>query len=242
MISLIDREIRVRLNSKLPLDPLQIVTMADYDMTLLLAASWFEFSVEKKVKHSLISSWSFNLNKGAYQIYVSDQANWSDGSQITSGDLVANLKRSAHLKTSYGEAVSALIKVDHFEILSEKSFLLPTIDGNPQDNFFQRMGSSFLAIVNPKDWDGDMRMVTNNYSTGPYQIESHSDQEIVLVQNKYFPSANLLGAKVIRIREPNLSSDLNEFLNQSSWESITQICTLLDHAEYELLRSQQLPF
>lgn len=242
MSKLLEKEIRVRLNAKLPLDPLQIVTMADYDMSLLLTATWFEYDKEKNIKSTLISSWSFDLNKGAYQIDVSDHAKWSDGSKITLYDLLANLKRSVYLKTSYGEAISGLVKIDDIKILSENSFLLPTIDGKPQDIFFRRMGSSFLAIVNPKDWDADFRMVTNKFSAGPYKIETQSDQEIILFPNEYFPNPNPATAKVIKIKKPNPSSDLNEFLNQSSWENITQVCTMLDSAEYELLRSQQLPF
>lgn len=237
-----DGEIKTRLAFRIPTDPLSIVSMADYDISLLISRNWFEYDESRKAVPGLISSWNFLEKNGGYDFHIDPRAKWSDGSKITTSDLIANLKRAVKLKTSYGAAISGLIKIDQIKVKDASSFFVPTNDGKTAEAFFQRMGSIFLAVINPKDWGSDFQLKENTLSAGPYKIHSKSADEIVLVLNEHFINLNRNPAKTIRIKKPDLKPNLELFLKEAAWENVIQTATLLDTKLADLITQGKFPY
>ena len=164
--------IRVEIRPSLPLDPLKIQTMADYDLALCLYRTWFDYDAARMAIPGLVHEWSFDNSTGTYRFVVSKNARWSDGSPILAKHLIANLNRAVKLKTAYGDAVTAIMNLASARILDDKAFELQTMDHRPSEAFFQRMGSIFLALVHPGDIGVDHKIRKNSLFSGAYKIVS----------------------------------------------------------------------
>jgi MarR-like DNA-binding transcriptional regulator SgrR of sgrS sRNA len=233
--------IRVEINPSLPSDPLQIQSMADYDLTLCLYRTWFEYDESRRAKPGIVSRWSFDSSTGAYRFLISENAHWSDGSPVTAQQLLLNLRRSIELKTSYGVAIKSLIRLEHAKELSPKEFTLPTRDGKPSELFFQRMGSSFLAIVHPSDLDSGLKVITNHLSNGPYKIASADAHQIHLVKNSFDGIANVNRPSEIQLRRES-STNLSDFVAGKSWATVIQTATLMPKTLSDQIITRKLPY
>lgn len=237
-----DKEIRVSLSYRLPSDPLKIVSMSDYDIALLLSKNWFEYDSARKAIPGIIETWRFDDKKGEYNFKINKNAKWSDGSEITANDLLANIKRAKALKTSYGDSIDSLIEISNIKIISSNEFVVPTKNKKPSEAFFQRMGSIFLAITSPKDWDSNQNLVTNRLSSGPYFINKiHPDGTFELEKNKFYFDFNNVQPRKVLIRKSTTLVNLNEFVKAKTWENIVQITSLVNPEIVEQFKKNKLP-
>ncbi|MGK5088803.1 ABC transporter substrate-binding protein [Bdellovibrionota bacterium FG-2] len=236
-----EHQIRVDQKPSLPLDPMKIQTMADYDLQLCLYRTWFEYDLSRKAKSGIVSEWSFDSKRGRYRFTVADDSRWSDGSQILPEHLIENLTRAVTLKTSYGEAIRGLIKIESAKVLDKSSFELETRNHQPSEKFFQRMGSSFLAPVHPDDWDNNFQIKSNRLTSGPYRLVSSDDKELKLEVNLNDKISLKTRPPTVTIRfQPN--TDLSLFIDGKTWANVMQTATLMPIQLAEKVKSRNLPY
>lgn len=135
--------LKIRLAYKLPLDPIKTQTMADYDLSLILGKTLFEYDDARDAISGVIEKWKFSDNDGRYTFEISKDAKWFDGSPVTAEQIVFNLNRPIKLKSTFGKTLSETVKLDSAKVINESAFSIETIDKKPQKSFFQRVGSVF---------------------------------------------------------------------------------------------------
>lgn len=234
--------LRVRLSYRLPVDPLAIRSMADYDLALLLTDTWFSYDDSRKAKANLIKSWTFNSEQGVYTFKINSDKKWSNGKKLRAEELIWNLQRAIKLKTQYGNAIESLINVSSITSPDDLTILIQTKDKKPSESFFQRMGGQPLAIIHPSDADKDsLKIVSNKTVIGPYVVSKIESNEIVLIKNKYYLNENKHSPVVINIRQSEPIFNLNDFLSGKSWEHITQVNSFILPETEKLLKEKHLP-
>ncbi len=223
-----ENTVRVRLAYRLPVEPLEIATMADYDLSLLLSDTWFEYDGERKAKPNLVKSWSFDTKTGYYTFRIDPKRKWSNGTVITSNHLIWNLKRAIQKRSSYGVGIEAIVDIEQSKIIDDLNFMLKIKDEKPSELFFQRMGAQGLAVVHPDDVDQQtLRVISNKLSSGPFQIKESVDSQVTLVRNSDYSKFTPESTEKIHIQKTDPSFDLRNFLSGKSWENIVQINTFL---------------
>lgn len=239
------RELRVRLEFKLPIDPSRIVTMADYDLSLLLSKTWFGYDKSRKAVPGLISSWKFDEKKGGYLLEIDAREKWSDGSPLTSNDLMFGLKKGLHRsKDGIGASVSELIDLDSSFIIDDRSFFVAIKKKKGSESFFQRMSAIFWAVTSPKDHLKDLSFTQtgNTVSIGPYVIREKKDDEIVLEKNRFYVGDISKAPDRVVVKRGVGKIDLEKFLERGTWENYIQINTLISPELVEKLKVSKFPF
>ncbi len=234
--------IQVTSAPRLPLDPEKVQTMADYDLALCLYRTWFEYDRSRQAISGLVSSWKFDNKTGSYLFTIDKDSRWSDGSALTSEHLIKNLQRVIKNKSSYGAAIDAIIDIKNHKIVDEKNFILPTKNHKPSEAFFQRMGSIFLAVTHPKDWDKNGVLISNHFSIGPYKILEQTKTDLILGYHPYDRIGSEKRIKKIHIRLVGEKPTVEEFVKGSTFDNIISTYTLMPTATYKEILAHKLPF
>lgn len=238
------KELKVRLGYVLPVDPSLVQTMADYDLSLVLSRTWFDYDDSRKAIPGLVQSWEFDSKRGGYHFKINPNAKWSDGKSLTATELYLNLKKGIeNPKSTYGIGMKGLIDLSTFHKKNDSEFFIGTVSKKPSEAFFQRMGSIFWSVVAPEDFAVNVfeKIKGNSRSLGPYIIQSVSKDEVVLKQNPYFLGELNQAPTKINIKKVNDSFDLNDFLENKTWENYVQINTLLEADLGEKLINKKFP-
>lgn len=237
-----EKELRVRLSYRLPVDPLAIKSMADYDLALCLTDTWFDYDDSRKAKSNLISEWSFDEKNGSYKLTVNTQRKWSNGESLKASQLVWNILRAYKLKTQYGLAIAAIIDLDSISSPDDQTIIMKTKDHKTSESFFQRMGGQPMAVVHQSDVDSKtLELLSNKVTVGPYSISKINTDSIELKKNLHYPQSNKLAPSVIHIKPLEKDFHLNNFLNEQSWENVVQVNTFLSEESAQLLAKNKLP-
>ena len=174
--------LKVRLPYKIPLDPLEIQTMADYDLALILTQTWFSYDSSRKAQSGLIKNWSFNNETGEYLFEIDPSKKWSNGESLIADHFVLNLRRAVELKSPYGLGIAAILDMNSIKIDSKLKFKIKTLSKKPSETFFQRMGAHSLALIHPSDLDDNFKVKSNLVSLGPYVLKKIRDDELSLIK------------------------------------------------------------
>jgi MarR-like DNA-binding transcriptional regulator SgrR of sgrS sRNA len=237
-----EKDLRVRLSYHLPIDPLAIKSMADYDLALCLSDTWFEYDDSRKTKANLITEWSFDEKKGVYKFSVNKQRKWSNGETLKAGQLIWNILRAYKLKAQYGLAIAGIVDLDAITSPDDQTIILKTKDHKTSESFFQRMGGQPMAVIHQSDVDPKtLELRSNKVTIGPYSISHINPDSIEMQKNAYFPMTNKLAPSVIHVKPVEKDFYLSTFLNEKTWENIIQVNTFLSEESAQLLSKNKLP-
>jgi len=235
------KTLNVQIKPTCPHDPSEITTMADYDTMLIMYRVWFKYADDRTVLPGLINKWTFN-EKGFYEFEIDKRANWSDGSPITSKQLIFNLDRLRKKKSNYAEGIASIIEIDKTEFLSNKKFRFYTKSKKPSADFFERMAAAFLAIVHPNDVNKDGLIKANTLTSGPYKSVSHKNGLIEFKKNDFdFLGHSNRAEKIVYNTKGSRPSN-KEFITGDTWVNIIQTSTLMDKELGDLLLEKKLPY
>jgi hypothetical protein len=236
------KTLSVFLSTSKVLDPLRLQTMADYDYSLCLYRTWFEYDEARRLLPGLVEKWVFDSNSGFYTFYVDERARWSTGLPILGSQLVANLKRAIESGNQHGKSIAALIEVSSIEVAADdRSFKLATKSKKPSESFFQRMGAVFLSPVHPSAFGNGADVVSNEISSGPYRIKSATEDKVILEPNPHDFLASPERATGIEITRRGLApTNPLDLLDSKSRFSIVHSSSLLPEVLAATLSSSGL--
>lgn len=235
------KELRVELAARLPIDPLYMKAMAEYDLSLMLWRSWFNYDKGRRAENGVIKRWIFDNKTGEYKFEL-EEMKWSDGSALTSDHLIANLKRISKSSTSYAKALNSIVDIDSLKEIAPNSFAFRTKSRKPSDTLFNQFGSVFFSIVHPKDLDeSGTRLKQNSLALGPYKIEKIEKEQMSFVRNPYFKTTNFKSPERILVRPLSPDFSLEKFLKGKVWSNYYQTNTLLNPDTAKAIRSSKAP-
>lgn len=227
-----EKTLNVRLAYTWPVDPINIITMGDYDLSLCLTRNWFEYDESRIAKKGLIDNWKFE--NGKYTFEISKDAKWSNGEAITSNDIFLNLSRIIKYSPTYGKAINDLIIFDKFIIQTPSKFEIQTIDGKPQESLFQRLGSIFLSIIYLRD---NMK-INHKISAGPYYFDKFENGLLILVKNKF---VNSTGPDKIIVDTLSNEFNIDDFVNEKTFEDLVQLTSMMKKSDSDKIINAKKP-
>lgn len=235
-------EIRVYARPALPHDPLTFKAMDDYDLNLCLYRTWFDYDESRNPMPGVIAKWTFDSSSGAYTFEIAKPAMWSDGSKITSKQMIQNIQRAIKQKSTFGETIRKIIEVDSMAEVDQDRFKIVMVNRKPSKEFFTRMGSAFLAITHPNDWDANGNVIANKLTNGPYSVEAHSGDDLVLKRNEFDFLAPKDAASKIIFRLKNVDYEVKEFLEGKVWPNIHRENSIVSPEMLSLFKKNETPY
>ncbi len=232
-------QLRARRTLRLPVDPLQIRSMGDYDFTLLNSRTWFNYDESRKALPGLIEHWSFEPSENKYVFHISPSARWSDGSPVTVLDLIFNLNRAIQIGGSYGSSLSGLLDFKSIQIVNDKELSVQIFSSQNAGVFFERIGSAFFSLVHPNETNEKLDLISNTLSCGPFAIAAQNASELVMKKNPYHP--NPPGPDQIIFRDADPYFSIESFCRNETWENYFQTNSFIPTKEAHLLSQSKLP-
>lgn len=187
------RNIRTYMSFSLPVDPANIRTLVDLDISYALASTLVTWNEDRQLVSGLAESWEPTSEKEvAFKIRPS--AKWSDGKPITAQEVVKSLHRA---KKAHGDALKSLYdNVTSIEA-KESSIVVFKLTGEVgATGIVQKLTEPMYGVVALKP-DGSPDV---SKTTGPFVVKSASETEIVLQQNEHWISHRENMPKMVSIR------------------------------------------
>lgn len=229
-------------NFTLPNDPLDIETMEHYELSLALQSPWFETDEGGRAFYGVVNKWKFDDKVGAYIFEVNPNAKWSNGTNITAEDLKFNLLRVKISGSRFFKMIEARIDYSGLKVITSGTLLVPTKNGLPNDEIFQRLSSQALGIVHPSDVNEQGKVISAHITSGPYQIdyEKTNIKSIVLKKNDFYLFKSNEQPKNVVVKIGKQVS-LNDFIAGNTEDSFITAYSLITKDEEEKIKGANFP-
>lgn len=207
------REIRTYMSYGLPIDPAKVITLVDLDFSYALASTLVSWSDSKEPIAALAATWEYTGEK-EITFHLKPNAVWSDGSQITSGDVVMSLERA---KRIYREDLKSLYDlVETIESRGNKDVVFKLTVPAAGSGIVRKLTEPMYGILAIKK-DGQLDLTK---SSGPFSLVSAAEKEIVFKNNSNWHKWQPNMADRVIVRQPPKGEELqNEFL-QNEWVNL----------------------
>jgi len=157
-------------------DPTALQTAGDWNALQNLYATLVESGGNKTVRAALAERWEHDPQGKIWTFYLRPNLRWSDGSSMTTKQVVASLNR-AHHGTTHTD-LSRFVR----EIREEsENRIVFTLDKTPP-NFLTLLSFVDSAITHPQAYAGD-KFTWDAPSSGAFRVVKYENEELTLEQN-----------------------------------------------------------
>lgn len=211
MAQLQPKTIKTYMSFGLPIDPANIRTLTDLDLSYALGASLVDWTESRALSPGLAESWDFPSDKEV-AFHLRTNAKWSDGAPITADQVIKCLDRAKKVRPELKILFDIVesIKAPDAKTVAFK-LKIPVATSGIVKKLTEPMYG--LTFVKP---DGDLDLTK---TAGPFFLKAASDKELTLVVNKhwwgYVPSM----ADEVVIRQPR-SGDAAEGAVFDEWVNL----------------------
>lgn len=234
-------QLRVHLPLTLPVDPLYLRTMAEYDASLILYRPWFAYDQGRRAKSGLINRWTFSESTGEYRFELGTH-HWSNGELLTAPQLIANLQRIAKSPTPYAKVVKSVVELASLKAVSDQVLTFRTPDRKPSTTLFNQFGSVFFSVVHPSDLDeAGLKVARNRLALGPYVLKGQEGVDLMFIRNPHYMELEPRAPETVVARTKNVDASVDTFLSGKAWINYVQANTLLESALAKRLLESKLP-
>lgn len=210
----------------LPIDPANVRTLVDLDLSYALGTTLVGWSQARDLVSGLAESWSLTGEK-EITFKISTSAKWSDGSPVTAEQAARCLLRA---KRVHADSLHTLF--DYMDTIEAKDLRhlvfklkVPAATSGVLKKLTEPMYGIFLVK------DGDELDLTK--TTGPFTLESVSESEVKLIQNKMWIFAEINMPIAAHIRRPPSGDEIQESFRKNSWANLLSSSSLLPAATSE---------
>ena len=214
------RIIKTYMPFTLPVDPANVRTLVDLDLSYALGTTLVGWSPTRELVSGLAESWSLTGEK-EITFKIGEASKWSDGSTVTAEQVVKSLLRA---KRTHGDSLKTLYEyVNSIEASDVKSIVFKLNVAASTSGIVKKLTEPMYGIVKVADNDRLDLSVT----TGPFTLTSASEAEIKLERNKLwiFTQANMPSS--VLIRRPPSGEEIQESFLKDSWANLLGSSSLL---------------
>lgn len=226
------RELRTYLSFSLPVDPSQVVTLPDLDISYALGSTLVEWDKSKQIQASLASRWTV-VNDKTYRFQIHRDAKWSNGTKLTCQDVKRSFERA---KKVHGKTLKALFdRLQSIECVGEDSVVFHLMSPSPNGELFNKLTEPMYGIVKVND-RGDLDL---SVSSGPFVLEGATEGELSLRRNLYWVHTHADMPERIVLRKSGASGDAQEVLLKDPWPNLMAAHSLMDQGLSERIRTSK---
>lgn len=214
-----NREVRVYLPYKFPLDPAGTATLPEMDISFALASRLIELTSGKQPTAAVAERWEADGN--VFRFHLGRSAKWSDGTKISAKEVKKSFERAFakfpnDLRSVIGITKKIRAKDDQtieFELnVSAKTFDLP-----------QKLSEANYGIVFVK-LDGSSDLTK---SSGPYYLERGSESELLFRANPHWRNHSQKIPTAITIKQFPKGAKSESLLLTDSWPNLVYTSSLI---------------
>lgn len=225
------------------LDPMWTTANVTRNHGYMIYDTLFGTDIDGNIKPQMVDSWKISDDSLTWTFVLRDGLKFSDGSPVTSDDVIPSLQRWS-TRDSFGSVLASFI--DHYQAVDAKTFIITLKE--PFGMMLEALGkpSSNVPFIMPKavaQTSGDVQ-IRNTVGSGPYMFktdEYKSGERVVYVKNPNYvprdepPSGTAGGKKVyidrvewLIIRDPQtqynaLVNGEADILEQPAFEQIPSL-------------------
>lgn len=211
--------IRTYMQYGLPIDPANVRTLVDLDLSYALGTTLVGWSPTRELVSALAESWQTTGEKEI--TFKIKSSKWSDGKPVMADQVVKALLRA---KKDHGDSLKTLYDyVVSIESKGTDNVIFKLNVPAATSGVVRKLTEPMYSVVALKD-DGTVDL---SKSTGPYLLKSVSESQIDLAVNKnwIFNRANM--PEVVQIRRPPRGEELQDAFLEDSWANLLSSSSLI---------------
>lgn len=173
------KTVRTYMSFSMPIDPSNILTQADLDLSHSLATSLIEWDESMQPTAALASSWE-TVSDSKIAIHLKPNAKWSDGSNITASEVVASFDRAKRIHRDALDGLFGMVK--QISAANKQTVLFELNVPVSKSGIYRKLTEPMYGILHVNA-DGTLDL---KKSSGPFLVGSSSASEIQLQVNRYW--------------------------------------------------------
>jgi ABC-type transport system substrate-binding protein len=204
----------------LPVDPANVRTLVDLDLSYALASTLVGWSPTRELVSGLAESWK-PTGEREMTFTLSEKAKWSDGTPVTADHVVKSLMRA---KQVHGDSLKTLFElVQKIEAADSRSILFKLHQPVAKSGLVRKLTEPMYGVVRVKP-DSTLDLTK---SSGPFTLQKVSESEVVLAVNKLWVSNRPDMPDSVVIRRPPPGDDLQDAFLKDSWANLLGASSLI---------------
>ncbi|MBX3033564.1 MAG: hypothetical protein KF865_06525 [Bdellovibrionaceae bacterium] len=207
----------------LPIDPANVRTLVDLDLSYALGATLVGWSPTRELVSGLAESWKPTGEK-EITFLLSKNAKWSDDTPVTADQVAKSLLRA---KKDHGDSLKTLYDlVESIEARDSRSVVFKLNAPAAKSGVVRKLTEPMYGIVFVND-DGSLNL---KKSTGAFYLKSASDSEVHLAINKRWVSYRADMAESVVLRRPPSGDELQDAFLKDSWANLLGASSLVSES------------
>jgi ABC-type transport system substrate-binding protein len=187
--------IKTYMSFGLPVDPSNVKTLVDLDLSYALAATLVDWTDSRNLNEGLAKPLENNSDKEV-AFKLRPQAKWSDGNAVTASQVVRSFERAKKL---HAEDLKSLFEMlDSVEAKDASTIVFHLNRPVASSQILHKLTEPMYGVVFVRE-DGSADLTK---STGAYLLKSESNGELMLTANPNWYGRDKNMAETIIIRQP----------------------------------------
>lgn len=221
--------IRTYMSFGLPVDPADVKTLVDLDLSYALASTLSDWSPTRELGSGLAETWE-SVGEKEILFKLRPNAKWSDGEPLTAQQVVRSFERA---KRTQSDALKSLFDVVlRIEAKGAHSVMFVLNRSVSESGIVRKLTEPMYGIVYVKN-DGS---IDPSKSVGPFFLKSAGKSEIRLAVNKFWHGHDRNMADEVIIRQPPNSDGFQENPIPDEWPNLEDSSSLMETSVAENLK------
>ena len=212
-----DRTLRIYMPFSLPIDPANMFSITDLEISYALSGRLVQFDQTKQIVSGIASRWSVD-DSNVVTFYLREDGKWSDGSAIEAVQVVASFDRA---KLKYGERLKGLFDIVKSITSDNNSVKFSLADGISVNAFLTKLTEPMYGVTKSVGSELDLSV-----SCGPFIVKDLSESNLTLMRNPHFHDTSTLMPETIQIRKSG-QRNLQTVLLDEEWANISESTSLM---------------
>ncbi len=205
----------------LPVDPANVRTLVDLDLSYALASTLVDWGDDRSLKSGIAKYVEGTSEKEAI-FKIRPEAKWSDGNTITAEQVVRSFNRA---KDHYGNDLKSLFEtLETIEARDSSTVVFKLNRPIGKSQLLHKLTEPMYGVVFIKN-DGSTDLTK---SSGPFSLNKESKEELQLALNAHWFGKENGMAEAIIVRQPKAGPAANQDnFSDDSWPNIVASSSLM---------------
>lgn len=219
----VSKVIKTYMPFTLPLDPANVRTLVDLDLSYALGETLVGWSPTRELVSGIASSWETTGEK-EITFKIDAASKWSDGSPVSAEQVAKSLLRA---KKIHGDSLKSLYDyVESIQSKGEREVIFKLNVAAATSGVVRKLTEPMYGVVLVKKDDS----LDLTKTTGPFSLKSSSKDELDLVLNKKWLFNKPGMAEAVSIRRPPAGEELQDAFLKDSWANLLGSSSLISEA------------
>lgn len=216
----------------LPLDPANVKTLVDLDLSYALASTLTEWSESHELVSGIAKSWEVT-KENEIVFKFRDGLQWSDGTPVTANQMVLSLNRAKKVHNDSLRSLFDLVKEISAVNGNHIKFILTT--DVKKSGILSKLTEPMYGLVFIKNNDE----LDLSKTVGPFTLAKFSNEEIQLKQNPKWHRYIANMPESVVIRRPPVGEEIQDSFVKDEWVNLMTSSSLVEQSVHETFQKRK---